>query len=88
MFSAWKRTVNLGIPQKTFNGGNELYCRYTKENKSILFHEELDTFIQKIYISECFLHTLQMHFKCGSVSIILYALKTDQGENGNWASLK
>lgn len=55
-----------------------------KKNKSILLYQELDTFIQKIYISECFLHTLQVHFKYYSVRLIVDALKTDQGESGDW----
>lgn len=55
-----------------------------KKNKSILLYQEFDTFIQKIYISECFLHTLQMHFKCYSVKLRVYALKTDRGESGDW----
>ena len=31
MFFARGKTVNLGILHETFNGGNELYYRYTKE---------------------------------------------------------
>lgn len=37
--------MNLGIPHKTFNGEILNAVDLQKKHKSILFHEELDTFI-------------------------------------------
>lgn len=84
MFSARRKLWILVFCTRLVMVETNYAAEIQKKNKSIFFYQELDTFIQKIYTSECFFHPLQMHFKCDSLRLIVYALKTDQGESGDW----